>query len=109
MLNLLLNPEVWNQILIVITILTPMLSIVLSIIFRKNIRDFIQLEVFWILTFSGPLVMLLWIIFNYIENKFGLDSLPALLLNMLIFSFVGLVTSILLKRSARKIPEKDNG
>lgn len=38
----------------------------------------------------GPLVFALWTVYNAIENHYGLDSVKALLINLVLFVAVGL-------------------
>ena len=40
--------------------------------------------------FLGPLALLLWWLYNLIEDHYGLDSVPALLINLALFVVVGL-------------------
>ena len=47
---------------------------------------------------SGTLVFPLWVVYNRIEDYFGLDSVPALLINAALFVAVGAGGGFLLRR-----------
>jgi hypothetical protein len=51
------------------------------------------------LALLGPAIVGAWFVFNAIENAMGLDSLAALLLNLLLFSALGAAVGFALRRS----------
>jgi glucose uptake protein GlcU len=46
----------------------------------------------------GPLLYILWFVYNAIENHYGLDSVKALLINLGLFTVVGIVVALLFAR-----------
>lgn len=46
---------------------------------------------------TGPAALLLWHVYNSIEDRYGLDSVRALLLNLGLFVVVGVIGGILLR------------
>jgi hypothetical protein len=50
----------------------------------------------------GPLIWLLWRVYNGIEDHYGLDSVRALLLNLALFAAVGITGGILWARLRRQ-------
>src|SRR5262245_50332952 len=46
----------------------------------------------------GPLVWVLWKIYNAIEDHYGLDSVKALLINLALFILIGLIAGFLWSR-----------
>ena len=62
-------------------------------------------------TLLGPLIFLLWTVYNAIENHYGLDSVKALLINLGLFLLTGILAVLVFRqipswvspdRSARK-------
>lgn len=51
-----------------------------------------------LLSMLGPLCWGLWVLYNRIIGRWGLDSVPALLLNLAIFAGVGLAAGMILGR-----------
>jgi hypothetical protein len=47
---------------------------------------------------AGILAYPLWVVYNSIEDHFGLDSVVALLLNLALFSVIGIVGGLALRR-----------
>lgn len=49
---------------------------------------------------SGAVVLVwpLWLVYNAIENRFGLDSVAALLLNLALFAIIGTAGGLLMRR-----------
>lgn len=46
----------------------------------------------------GPLLFILWTVYNAIENHYGLDSVKALLINLVLFLVVGLAVGLVFRR-----------
>ena len=66
-------------------------------------RRLLHSALFWIAVGAGPLIVALWFMFNAVEDFFGLDSVLALTLNLVLFCLVGLGVSWLLRsRAARR-------
>ena len=60
-----------------------------------------RLPVFWLLAASGPIVACMWFAFNAIEDALGLDSVPALLINLAFFAMVGVGLSAAMRFGPR--------
>jgi len=52
----------------------------------------------WTLSACGPLLFILWTVYNAIENHYGLDSVKALLINLFLFLAVGLAVGLVFRR-----------
>lgn len=59
---------------------------VLGILRRSFARDFLGGVAVALL---GPVVWLLWRVYNAVENAFGLDSVKALVVNLMVFVIAG--------------------
>jgi hypothetical protein len=57
-----------------------------------------------LLSAAAALLFPMWLVYNRIEDHFGLDSVAALLINLVLFCIVGAVVGILFRR---KWPEDD--
>jgi len=90
MTRYLLNPSTINWLGLAFAILTPVVGIATLVLARQR-RSWLQsLPLFWILTATGPLILVLWFVYNAIEDALGLDSVFALLTNLCLFSLIGL-------------------
>jgi hypothetical protein len=80
-----------DYLLLVLALIGPLLVATLLLVFRN--RPIVQQNRHhWTLVFlAGPLLLLLWKIYNAIEDHYGLDSVFALLLNAMIFLATSLV------------------
>jgi hypothetical protein len=57
----------------------------------------------------GPANWLLWRIFNGIEDRYGLDSVKAMLINLALFAALGIVVGLILRFSAtRRTPNTEH-
>ena len=56
---------------------------------------------------TGPAALLLWRIYNNIEDRYGLDSVRALLTNLGLFVVVGIVAGLLLREIWRRTEASD--
>lgn len=72
-----------------LAIATPLIAILSLKVYAKKRTQMRNHPLFWVLAASGPALFILWLIFNAIENALGLDSILAMLLNLLLFCVVG--------------------
>lgn len=61
----------------------------------------LRMPLFWVLSAGGPLICVLWRLFNAIENRLGLDSIPAMLINIALFCLTGIGLSFFLRHGHR--------
>jgi len=52
---------------------------------------------------SGSLISVMWWIYNVIMNHYGLDSVKALLINLVLFISAGIVYGLIIRRILQKI------
>ncbi len=98
MLNLILNERFILYLFIILALLTPAGVGVYFLLMRgKNLSPVMRL---WLIAvaIAGPLNLILWIVYNAIENVFGLDSVVALLINLALFLAVAVIAGIILSR-----------
>jgi uncharacterized membrane protein len=107
MMRLLQDPAYIRYLGTFLAILTPVVGL-LTLTYRKRDRaQWMALPLFWLLAFSGPLLVCLWWVFNAIENALGLDSILAMLLNLTLFALVGIGIGALLRMSSGSVHDPD--
>ena len=95
--ELISRPEFWRW-LVVVACAVPALALAAGGAWgarRKNLGAGLARGISVGLT--GPAALLLWQIYNRIEDRYGLDSVRALLINLALFVIVGVITGILLR------------
>lgn len=55
----------------------------------------------WAFAALGPLLFALWVVYNAIEDHYGLDSVKALLINLVLFLIVGFAAGLVFRRIPR--------
>ena len=56
------------------------------------------LKNFFLISLCGPLISILWTIYNLISDHFGIDSVTGLLVNLTMFVTMGLIIGFLIRR-----------
>jgi len=84
--------------LAVLSIVALCLAVVLGAMFVRDGRRSPGLARAALLAAVGILVYPLWAVYNSIEDRLGLDSVAALLLNLALFAVVGVVVGLLARR-----------
>ena len=98
MLNWILVPSHVEWATIALALATPVLALLAwGALLSRGRRDVRHSRGFWLAALAGPLVLVLWRVYNAIEDRFGLDSLAALGLNALIFLGLGLGVGLWLR------------
>ncbi len=90
MIDFILNPRVAIWAGVILAIATPVAGAGVYVWRRKASPTLARYPLFWILSALGPLLAVLWMLFNAIENFLGLDSALALGLNLTVFSLIGI-------------------
>jgi len=109
MIDFLLNPQYVVYAGWVLAFLTPFAAAVVLIFWRRQ-PPFLTNGVFWTLAASGPLLLVLWFVFNLIEDLLGLGSILALAVNLVLFCLLGLLLGAVLMIARKKgIPPQDQG
>ena len=117
LLKILLDPSVVRGLLWLLAIATPLSGIALAVWaarrppadLPRNHTPLGRRPLFWVLSASGPLLGLLWLVFNAIENRLGLDSIAGFLIVLGLFCAVGFCLSFFLRfghRWLRRAPQK---
>lgn len=103
MLNLILNESFINFLFFVLAFLTPLIVVVLVAILRERI--WIGEARLWLVLGAaiGPLNLLVWSVYNAIENAYGLDSVGALVMNFILFLILGIVGGLIVRRYRIKL------
>jgi len=102
MLDILLNSDLIETFFIALLFLTPLSALLIYVLFRKRVHKFETFSKILILIgLIGPVNLILWSVYNTIENHFGLDSIVALIINFAIFVCIGLAAGLLLRRWLR--------
>jgi len=101
MLEFLLSPKLVSLLGWILFFGTPLGAAVAWAVWRVRRGDLTGNALFWIIGLSGPLLSVLWRVFNSIEDYFGLDSLIALLLNLVLFAAIGVSLSGIAKWTLR--------
>ena len=86
MLDILLNSDLIRTLFKVLLFLTPLSALLIYVLFRNrvhNLETFTKILI--LIGLIGPVNLILWSIYNAIENHFGLDSVVALIINFAIF------------------------
>ena len=91
MIDRLMHPLVVVCVLWGLAVATPLLGILHArfLLGARHRRRALRRPLFWVLSGSGPLLVLLWYVFNGINAGMGLDSFAGLILNVLLFALVG--------------------
>jgi hypothetical protein len=98
MLNFLLVPQHVLILLLLFAVLTALVAGGIWFWCKKNKPAFCKKQRwFQVLGSFGLLTLILWYIFNAIEDQWGLDSVVALCLNLLLFAAVGVGISAYLR------------
>ncbi len=109
MLKLILNEGFINFLFFVLAFLTPSIVIVLVAALREKIWTG-EARLWLVLgAAAGPLNLLLWSVYNAIENTYGLDSVRALVINLILFLILGIVGGLVIRRYRIKLSaQKDH-
>ena len=98
MLKLILSPGFINTLFIALFFATPIGAFLTYVLFHRRVKN---LSLFiWIVILCGligPANFFLWTIYNAIENRFGLDSVSALLINLAIFVVLGIAIGLFVR------------
>jgi len=98
MLKLVLSPGFINTLFIALFFATPIGAFLTYVFFHRRVKN---LTIFiWTVILCGligPANLLLWILYNAIENRLGLDSVPALLINLAIFVVLGIAIGLFIR------------
>ena len=103
MLKLILNEGFINFLFFVLAFLTPSIVVILVALLREKIWTG-EARLWLVLgAAAGPLNLLLWLIYNAIENIYGLDSVRALVINFILFLILGIVGGLTIRRYRLKL------
>lgn len=107
MLDFILNETNINRIFVAAAIILPLGCIAGYIIFNKRFAAKPTGKV-WLVAIGvfGPLAWLLWHVYNAIENAYGLDSVRALVINLILFVLVGVAFGLILRLWRKQIISK---
>jgi len=87
---------------------TPMFAIIgLALAWPRRVM-LIRNPFFYAIVLSGPAIASLWAIFNGIENSFGLDSILSAIINLALFSLLGLLCGGILLHFHKKQTNPSN-
>jgi hypothetical protein len=110
MLDFILNESNVNMVITRAAIVLPLGCIAFYVILRRRLATQPEVKV-WLAVIGvlGPLILVLWHVYNLIENAYGLDSVRALVLNFILFVAVGVAFGLLVRvwrrRMIAKMPE----
>ncbi len=100
-LDWILNPENIGIIGWILVFLTPAIAGVLYFLL-KSARRFLRMTgIIFLIGGSGPLIVLLWHVFNAIQNALGLDSVLGASINLALFFLIGVGISYGVRRLSR--------
>jgi len=103
MLKLILNEGFINFLFFVLAFLTPSIVVILVALLRERIWTG-EARLWLVLGgAAGPLNLLLWLIYNAIENFYGLDSVRSLVINLILFLILGIVGGLIIRRYRLKL------
>lgn len=98
MLDTVINEKFIRWAFIILAMVTPVGSAGFFFLCRrKSLSPPIKLWLI-IIAGAGPLNLALWHLYNFIETTFGLDSVKALLINLLIFVVLAIIAGVILSR-----------
>ena len=104
MIDLILNPQFVALAFVLLAVGTPAGGAIALTVTSKPKRERLKrFPFFYLLVASGPLLALMWVVFNFIENLLGLDSILAFLINLCLFCSVGLGIGAALRFSPRML------
>jgi hypothetical protein len=87
-----------RQIIMILSVLITLASLSFGFFWQSRISK-PKRKPFWanviLAAMIGPLLWILWLVYNSIEDYYGLDSVKALLINLGLFAAVGLLLSFL--------------
>jgi hypothetical protein len=97
-LDLILNESNINRLIAAAAIILPLGCIAFYIILRRRLAAQPAGKV-WVAAIGifGPLVWVLWHVYNAIENAYGLDSVRGLVINLVLFIAVGVIFGLMLR------------
>lgn len=99
MLKIILDEKFINILFIIFAVVSPACAL-LFYLFRggkKKLSPPARFRLI-IIGIAGPANLALWHLYNLIENTFGLDSVIALVINLLIFILLAFLASLVLAR-----------
>jgi hypothetical protein len=98
MLDLILNERFINGLFIGLAIGLPVIAVVVYLAIKK--KGVSPQAALWLIVIgiAGPANLVLWQMFNFIENRLGLDSVAALLINIVLFLLVAVAAGMILAR-----------
>ena len=96
MIDLLLEPRNVGLAGSLLGFITPLFSVVIFLILLPRSLAWLRWGLFWVVLFSGPLLVILWHMFNAVEDWLGLDHVFAALINLIIFCGVGVVIALVI-------------
>ena len=98
MLDIVLNEKIIKWVFIILAVVTPVGSTGFFLL-RKR-KSLSPITTLWLIIIgvAGPLNLVLWHLYNLVENTFGLDSVKALLINLLVFIVLALIAGFVLSR-----------
>ena len=108
MISRLLSPAFVNVVFIALTFVTPLVAFSIYVFFRgraKNKPLFIRFVILGGLI--GPLNLVLWCLYNGVENHFGLDSVKALLINLGVCVILALAVGLTIRSWLSEKNEKE--
>lgn len=99
MLKFLLDEKLINLLFVIFAVVLPACALLFYLL-RGGKKKLSPPAKFWliIIGIAGPVNLCLWHLYNLIVNTFGLDSLIALVINLLIFILLAFVASLVLAR-----------
>ena len=81
---------------------TPVLALILLVLAWPRRAMLVRSPFFCASALSGPAIALLWAMFNRIEDAFGLDSIFSVMINLVLFSLLGVLCGATLLYFHRK-------
>ena len=107
MLDIILNEQFILWAFIIFAIVTPIVCYLIYTNLKRKGHSSPKI-IIWLLVVGafGPANLILWHVYNAIENALGLDSVLALLINLALFVLLALIAGYLLSRLYTKLALK---
>lgn len=105
LLELILDERTIELGILLFAIITPILCCPVGYFIGKRTKQ-LRFGFSWgcIAGAVGPSVFFLWKMYNAITDYFGLDTVKNLLVNLVVFSLIGVFVGLLLTKAPRRLP-----
>ena len=93
----LINLDAVERLFTLLAVLIPVLAVGTGAVLQSRLHRQSALKTSALIGLMGPANWLLWRVYNRIEDHYGLDSVKAMLLNIVLFATLGIAVGVALR------------